>query len=310
MVSRGAGDGDGRRTERRGSGRSRGRRHRACAQDRARRRRDAAPKRRRRPAPVDRNAGTWGGAGAARRCLHLQAAHRLPAEDRTRYQRAQAGACRKGAPGRSALRCLGTRGCRAAPCCEADGGRMSLRPSWSYVQARLQARHGERLTEGDWRVLEAVRSPDHFIDRARATALRRFSERLNTGMSSHAIERELRNAWRDYVAEVASWCPPDWRPAILWCAPLADLPSFAALLRGEAPRWAQQDAALAAFLELAQDATIRSPLDVLLPGPKREPTLAGRWYAHWRSLWPQGARECRALTALADTVKAHVVRLD
>jgi hypothetical protein len=82
------------------------------------------------------------------------------------------------------------------------------------------------------------------------------------------------------------------------------------LLRGEAPRWAQQDAALAAFLELAQDATIRSPLDVLLPGPKREPTLAGRWYAHWRSLWPQGARECRALTALADTVKAHVARLD
>ena len=187
---------------------------------------------------------------------------------------------------------------------------MSLRPSWSYVQARLQARHGERLTEGDWRMLEAVRSPDHFIDRSRATALRRFSERLNIGMSSHAIERELRNAWRDYVAEVASWCPPDWRPAVLWCAPLPDLPSFAASLRGEAPRWVQEDAALAAFLELAQGATIRSSLVVLLPGPKREPTLAGRWYAHWRSLWPQGARECRMLTALADTVKAHVARLD
>jgi hypothetical protein len=187
---------------------------------------------------------------------------------------------------------------------------MSLRPSWSYVQARLQARRAERLTEGDWQVLEAVRSPDHFIDRARATASRRFSERLNTGMSSHGIEHELRNAWRDHVTEVASWCPPDWRPAILWCAPLADLPSFAALLRGEAPRWAQQDAALAAFLELAQDATTRSPLDVLLPGSKREPTLAGRWYAHWRSLWPQGARERRALTVLADTVKAHVARLD
>jgi len=187
---------------------------------------------------------------------------------------------------------------------------MSPRPSWSYVQARLQARHGERFTEGDWQVLEAVRSPDHFIDRARATALRRFSERLNSGMSSHAIERELRNAWRDYVAEVASWCPPDWRPPILWCAPLADLPSFAALPCGEAPRWAQQDATLAAFLELAQGATIRSPLDVLLPGPERQPTLAGRWYVHWRSLWPQGARECRALTALADTVKAHVARLD
>jgi len=187
---------------------------------------------------------------------------------------------------------------------------MSLRPSWSYVQARLQARHGERVTEGDWRLLEAVRSPDRFIDRTRATALRRFSERLNTAMSSHAIERELRNAWRDYVAEVASWCPPDWRPAILWCAPLADLPLFAALLRGEAPYWVQQDAALSRFLELAQGAAIRSPLDVLLPGPKREPTLAGRWYAHWRSLWPQDARQRRGLTALAGTVKAHVAHLD
>jgi hypothetical protein len=187
---------------------------------------------------------------------------------------------------------------------------MSLRPAWSYVQARLQARHGERLTEGDWRVLEAVRSPDHFIDRARATALRRFSERLNTGMSSHAIERELRNAWRDYVAEVASWCPPNWRQPILWCAPLADLPSFAALLRGEAPHWVQQDTALVTFLELVQGATIRSPLDVLLPGSKREPTLAGRWYARWRPLWPQSARECRPLTALVNTVKAHVARLD
>jgi hypothetical protein len=187
---------------------------------------------------------------------------------------------------------------------------MSLHPSWSYVQARLQARHGERLAEGDWRALEAVRSPDHFIDRSRASALRRFGERLNAGMSSHEIERALRNGWREYVAEVASWCPPDWRPAILWCAPLPDLPSFAALLRGEAPRWVQEDAVLAAFLELAQAATIKSPLNVLLPGSTREPTLAGRWYAHWRSLWPQGARKCRTLTGLADTIKARVARLD
>jgi len=187
---------------------------------------------------------------------------------------------------------------------------MSHRPSWSYVQARLQARHGERVTEGDWRMLEAVRSPERFIDRTRATALRRFSERLNTGMSSHVIERELRNAWRDYVAEVASWCPPDWRPTILWCAPLADLPLFAALLQGEAPYWVHQDAALSTFLDLAQGATIRSPLDALLPGPKRAPTLAGRWYAHWCSLWPRDARRYRALTALADTVKVQVARLD
>jgi hypothetical protein len=187
---------------------------------------------------------------------------------------------------------------------------MILRPSWSYVQARLQARHGERLIDREWLTLEAARSPDHFIDRSRATTLRRFSERLNAGMSSHAIECALRNSWRDYVAEVASWCPPDWRPAIRWCALLPDLPLFAALLAGEAPCWVQQDAVLSAFSELAQAATIKSPLDVLLSGPRREPTLPGRWYACWRSLWPQGAYECRPLATLSDTVSAHVARLD
>jgi hypothetical protein len=188
---------------------------------------------------------------------------------------------------------------------------MSRRPSWSYVQARLQARHGERLTELDWRALEAARSLNHFIDRSHATLLRRFSDRLNAGMSSHAVERALRSGWRDYVAEVASWCAPDWQAAILWCAPLPDLPTLDALLRGEVPRWVQQDAMLAAFIELERGATSnKSPLNALLPGPKHEPTLAGRWYAHWRALWPQGARERRALTVLAETMKAHVARLD
>jgi len=187
---------------------------------------------------------------------------------------------------------------------------MSPPLSWSYVQARLQARHGERLDEGEWRALEAARSLDNFIDRSRATALGRFSERLSNGTSSHAIEGALRNGWRDYVAEVASWCAPEWRPAILWCTTLPDLPAFAALLRGEAPRWVQQDAVLAAYFELAQGAVIKSPLDALLPGAKREATITARWFVHWRSLWPQGARERRALTALADAVRANVARLD
>jgi hypothetical protein len=187
---------------------------------------------------------------------------------------------------------------------------MSLRPSWSYVQARLQARHGERLAEGDWNAVESARSLDHFIDRSRATSLRRFSERLNADMSSHVIERALRSAWRDYVAEVASWCALDWRPAMLWCAPLPDLPTLDALLRGEAPRWVQQDAGLVAFIELERHAaTSKSPLNALLPGAKREPTLVARWYAHWRSLWPKGTRERRALTTLSEIVQAHVARL-
>jgi hypothetical protein len=184
---------------------------------------------------------------------------------------------------------------------------MSGRPQWSYVQARLQARHGERLQDADWRALEAARSLDQFIERSRATALRRFSERLNAGMSSHAIERSLRAAWRDYVAEVAGWGPLDWRPAVLWMSHLADLPAIDALLRGETPDWAQQDARLLAFLETERH-TAKAPLAPVLPAPERESTLTRRWYAHWRTLWPRGEAQ-RALTHLVDTVKAHVDRL-
>jgi len=84
---------------------------------------------------------------------------------------------------------------------------MSSIPRWSYVQARLQARHGERLQEPDWRVIEAARSIDQFIERARASSLRRFTERMNARMPSHVVERMLRDTWRVYVAELASWVP-------------------------------------------------------------------------------------------------------
>ncbi len=126
---------------------------------------------------------------------------------------------------------------------------MSADPHWRYVQARLQARHGDRLQEADWRALEAAQTADAFLERSRATSLRRFTEQLSAGMSSHAIERALRGAWRAYVDEVAGWLPTAWRPAVLWTALLPDLPAIDALLKGEAPAWTKQDPALALFTE-------------------------------------------------------------
>jgi len=188
---------------------------------------------------------------------------------------------------------------------------MSEHPTWSYVQARLQARHGARLDEADWRALEATRSLDQFIERSRGTSLRRFTGRMTVGMSGHAIERALRAAWRDYVAELAGWSAPAWQPPILWTATLPDLPAIDALLRGERPSWAQQDARLASFLQgERQSAAEKFSLAPLLPGLKRAKSLVGRWYAHWRSLWPDDAAQRSALTSLADAVKAHGARLD
>lgn len=187
---------------------------------------------------------------------------------------------------------------------------MTLGPAWSYAQARLQSRHGERLQEAGWRALEAAQTLDRFIERSRVTSLRRFTEALSAGMSSHLIERVLRTGWRAYVGEVASWAPTEWQAAIQWTAPLPDLPTIDALLRGEAPAWAARDPVLLPFLQGERAALAKSPLAALLPDPERAPRLVARWHLYWRALWPKAsAGERRALNQLTEAIEAHVEQL-
>ena len=189
---------------------------------------------------------------------------------------------------------------------------MSDSPRWGYVQARLQARHGERLQEADWRAIEAVRSIDQFIERARASALRRFTERAHARTSSHAVERILRDAWRAYVTEVAGWVPTAWRQAVMWTSYFPDLPIIDALLRGEAPVWIEQDPIFARLAETdlrkRRAALTKSPFTAIVGSGARP---AANWYTHWRSLWPQhGMADHSALLDLAATINAHVERVD
>ena len=192
---------------------------------------------------------------------------------------------------------------------------MSGNPRWSYVQARLQARHGERLQETDWRAIEAARSIDQFIERAHASRLRRFTERVQARTSSHGIERMLRDAWRSYVTEVAGWVPAPWRQAVMWTSHVPELPIIDALLKGATPKWIRQDPVFAALTETdlrkRSAALTNSLLDPLVASGAREETFAARWYTHWRSLWPQHrmADHKSALFDLAATINAHVERL-
>lgn len=190
---------------------------------------------------------------------------------------------------------------------------MTTSPRWSYVQARVQARHGERLQESDWRAIEAARSIDQFIARARASSLRRFTEHMNARMPSHAIERVLRDGWRAYVAESASWVPAAWRQAVMWTSVLPELPIIDALLAGEAQEWIEQDPAFAglaqADLQKRSAALANSPLSALAASSGPEKALAARWYARWRSLWPRRRTDKSALVDIAATIKAHVERL-
>jgi hypothetical protein len=191
---------------------------------------------------------------------------------------------------------------------------VSARRQWSYVQARLHARHGERLQEADWRALEAARSIDQFIERARMSSLRRFTERLNPRLSIHAIERMLRAVWREYVGEVASWVPAEWRSAVLWTSRLPELPVIDTLLKGAVPDWVRLDVSFAEFIETdpqRQRARLtRSPLDPLVASDARPGTLATRWSEHWSSLWPHRAADDSALRDLAAAITAQAERLD
>jgi len=191
---------------------------------------------------------------------------------------------------------------------------MSGDPRWSYVQARLQARHGDRLQEPDWRAIEAARSIDQFIERARGSSLRRFTERVNARMSSHAVERMLRHAWRLYVAELADWAPQAWRQAVLWTSLVPDLPLIDGLLGGEAPGWIEQDPAFAELATTDRDARSIAPanssLAALVASGAPQETLVARWSVHWRSLWPRRPPAGPALLEIAAAIKAHTARLD
>jgi hypothetical protein len=161
-------------------------------------------------------------------------------------------------------------------------------------------------------MLEGAKSLDHYLDRARTTALRRFTDPLVPHMSSHAIERTLRMDWRRYVAEVATWMPTDWRASVLWARHVPDLPVLEALLKGEMPAWVQQDPSLAPFADGDRSKIVatleHSGLAAL--SPAKGESLAEPWSAHWRALWPrQHGADCRGLDRLCAVIGRHFRRL-
>jgi len=189
---------------------------------------------------------------------------------------------------------------------------VSTRVHWSYVQARLQARHGARLDESGWRIVEGAKSLDQFLERTRTTALRRFIERMDAGMSSHAIERDLRAQWRRYGAEVAAWVPPAWKPAVTAVARIPDLPMLAALDAGDAPDWTQHDPALARRTESGTGSAAFAAFPGAAPAAQNgsSGTSTGRWLAHWRASWPlPRTSDWQRLDDLVDLVSAHAARL-
>ncbi|KAB2911555.1 MAG: hypothetical protein F9K29_22230 [Hyphomicrobiaceae bacterium] len=166
-------------------------------------------------------------------------------------------------------------------------------PSFCYVQARVQSRHGERPGEGAWQALESARSFSHCLERARSGNLGRLTGRIGPADDGHTVELRLREARRAYVDEVAGWTPRPWRAAVGWCAIWPELPLLAYLLEGgDAWRWMARDPLLGPLTASAAPDRRERLKDMgwapLLPtgSGQQARDIASGWLDHWRQLWP------------------------
>lgn len=192
-----------------------------------------------------------------------------------------------------------------------------MRGGWqlSYVQARLQARHGARPGDADWQVMESTRFLSSFLDRAGTTSLSRFTERIRADTAPHEIELRVREAQRAYVAEIAGWMPEPWRIAIAWAGLLPDLPGLAYLLDGGAAwPWMSDDALLAPLARASPPSRLEElpalGLAALAGEDGAAETIAMRWLARWRSHWPPISSAERAqLEALIALTRQHFEQL-
>ena len=146
--------------------------------------------------------------------------------------------------------------------------------AFSFAQARMQSRHGDRPDAAVWRNLHAHASLAHFIEAARATSLGCWMPHLHAQLGAHELERALGHELALFVAELASWMPERWRPALLWTR---ELPAVAPV-QGETPLTVEQ---------------------------RRE------WTARFRALLPPLSHGYRAgFAALEGTLATHIEQME
>ncbi len=181
-----------------------------------------------------------------------------------------------------------------------------------YLQARLQARHGNRPDDADWHLVESSIDLLHFIDALRATELKRWVRGISPDSSAAEMERLLRSNWRDAVAQASSWAPQEWQEALLWCRWLPELPTLAHLLEGGPVRsWMQADPIVSTYAFdtpgaclAALAATELEPLRAFLTS---DSNVRSAWTAVFKRLSPRsGSRAmAQAMTELERVLDEH-----
>ncbi len=159
---------------------------------------------------------------------------------------------------------------------------------FAYVQARAQARHGDRLSPSRWRAVEASTNLGGYIHALMGTSLAPAVRHFTGSASPHAIERTLRVTWRSEVERASRWVPREWRDSVAWAVWLPDLDAIGFLLDGNAILpWMHEDSLLTQFAFEQVDerrSAIQSQVGPLPPGDDFDP---GKWwYEHWLDRLP------------------------
>lgn len=159
-----------------------------------------------------------------------------------------------------------------------------------YLQTRLQARHGQRPTEQDWRFIESQNELGSYLQSARQSCLRPWVISLHANEDYHVLESTLIQEYRNYIEEVSLWVPSAWRKAVQWLDWLIDLPALQHLLTGNtAPAWMLEDTKLKAFVltnpQLRLQAMQQASCAPVIERWSRGTSLLDAWLQHWQQLW-------------------------
>lgn len=182
--------------------------------------------------------------------------------------------------------------------------------SLDFAQARLQARHGQRLDEAAWHRIEVMRDFAPMLELARNSALRSWLSGITADSPPQDIETRLRAQWRRRVAEVQGWMPPRWQAAVAWCAVLPELAALQHLARGgEAQPWMNEEPAWRELLQAAPAARPallhKGPWAALAHAWAVPDTLGAAWLAEWRGRLPPGSDDGGTMAALQRVLAEH-----
>lgn len=135
-----------------------------------------------------------------------------------------------------------------------------------------------------------VKAYNPFLKHAQETRLMLWLQSVNAQGDVTLLEQRLRESLTRSVIEVAHWSPKAWRPSIVWCLHLWDLPAW---------RHQSEGKKLPTTLVLPEQPTLEKYHG-------QQPPLLEIWLHHWTKLWPKkGGDSQKSLNHFVSILQNH-----